>query len=130
MAFSDQDMVNMQEPISLEIMGRVNGLNNSYYVSPFMYIKDVLGLKLTCTAQEYRLAVEMAHDEDVAPHDASLPVIVDGILAYLYADYLEAVGLDLVSYLTYRFTPPSPEFQAKLDAFEKLINNAAVEVSQ
>jgi hypothetical protein len=128
--FTTEEMQYMETTtVSLENLAKV-GLNDSYYISPLLYIRDVLHLQLTCTIQEYRFAVECANDEDVAPHDASLPVIVDGVLAYIYADYLKAVGLDLVSYITYRFTPPSPEFQAKLDKFEQLINDNKVEVSQ
>ena len=113
--------------VSRELIQTIFG-NDDYYVSPLVYIEDELHLKLTCTGQEYRYAVECANDEDVAPSDVDLSVIVDGILAYIYADYLEAVGLDLVSYFTYRFYPPSKEFQEKLNSFDELINTCKMGV--
>ena len=106
--------------ISRELLGKT-GLDESYYLSPLMYIEDILGLTLTCTGQEYRHAVEMAHDEDLCPEDANLPVIVDGILAFVFADELEEVGIDITTYFTYRFHPPSKEFQDRINHFERLI---------
>jgi len=58
------------------------------------------------------------------PEDASLQVIVDGVLAFIFGDALEKCGLDLTTYFTYRFHPPSKEFQEKLDKFESLIRKA------
>ncbi len=106
--------------ISRELLRKVE-LDNNYYLSPLMYIEDTLGLKLNCTGQEYRHAVEMANDEDLCPEDADLKVIVDGILAFIYHDILEEVGIDLTTYFTYRFHPPSKEFQNKLNKLESLI---------
>ena len=101
------------------------GINTNTYLSPLMYIEDILELKLECTGAEWKHAVEMANDEDLCPEDASLPVIVDGILAFIYSDVLESVGLDLTTYFTYRFYPPSKEFQEKMDKFEALIKNVS-----
>ena len=124
MAFTDEQMNFMETTtVSREGLGKV-GLDKSYYLSPLMYIEDSVNMKLQCSIQDYRFAVEMAHDEDVCPEDASLPVIVDGILAYVCADELEKCGLDLTTYFTYRFFPPSQEFQNKLDEFETLMREA------
>lgn len=125
MALTDNQMLNLVEnDVSLELLAN-NGLNDSYYISPLMYIQDTLGLQLTCSGQEYRHAVEMANDSDLCPEDASLPVIVDGVLAFIFSDLLEEAGITLTTYFTYRFHPPSQEFQAKLDKFEVLIREAA-----
>ena len=124
MALNDSQLLILCEnDISRDLLSKV-GLNESYYISPLMYIEDTLGLTLTCTGQEYRNAVEMANDEDLAPYDASLPVIVDGILAFIFSDLLEEAGISLTTYFTYRFHPPSKEFQEKLDKFESLIREA------
>lgn len=98
------------------------GLHDNYYMSPFLYIRDTLHINLSCTGAEFKHACEMAHDEDIAPHDASIETIVDGVLAMVFKDYLEACGISIVSYFTYRFQPPSQEFQDKLDAFEEMVN--------
>ena len=124
MAFTDKEMELLNNnPISLELFAQIPELNQNYYVSPYMFIRDTLGVELTCTGQEYRLAVETANDSDVMPEWAGLPVIVDGILAVLYADLLEQVGISLLAYFTYRFHPPS-EVQARLKKFEDLIKEA------
>ena len=125
MAFTDKEMETLANNlISLELFAQVPNLNRNYYLSPYMYIKDTLNLDITCTGQEFRYAVEMANDEDLCPADAGLPVIVDGILAFIYADLLAECGMDLTTYFTYRFHPPSREFQARLDKFESLIKEA------
>ena len=125
MALTDNQLLNLVEnDVSLKLLAE-NGLNDSYYISPLMYIQDTLGLTLTCSGQEYRYAVEMANDSDLCPEDASLPVIVDGVLAFIFSDLLEEAGITLTTYFTYRFHPPSQEFQAKLDKFEVLIREAA-----
>ena len=124
MALTDKEMEMLNNnTISMELIGAIPGLNKSYYISPLMFIEG-LGIKLTCTGQEYRYAVEMANDEDIAPHDASLPVIADGVLAFIFADKLEECGLNLTTYFTYRFTPPNAAFQAALDKFENIIKEA------
>ena len=99
------------------------GLNSEYYIKPFLYIRNELHHILTCTGAEYKHAVEMARDEDLMPEDGGMDVIVDGILAMVYSTYLEAVGLDLITYFTYRFNPPSREFQMRLDRFEELVQS-------
>jgi len=121
MVFTDKEMELLNNnSISYELFAAIPQLNQDYYLSPFMFI-DGLGINLTCTGQDFRHAVEMAHDSDLCPEDASLPVIVDGVLAFIYSDLLEEVGINLLAYFTYRFHPPSREFQAKLDKFEALI---------
>lgn len=125
MALTDTQLLNLIEnEVSLELLAE-NGLNDSYYISPLMYIQDALKLKLTCSGQEYRHACEMAHDSDLCPEDASLPVIVDGILAFIYADVLEQCGINLAIYFTYRFHPPSREFQDALAEFERIVREVA-----
>lgn len=125
MALTDNQMLNLVEnDVSLELLAN-NGLNDSYYISPLMYIQDTLGLQLTCSGQDYRHAVEMANDEDLCPEDASLPVIVDGVLAFIFSDLLEEAGITLNTYFTYRFHPPSREFQERLNRFESLIREVA-----
>lgn len=124
MALTDKQLEKLaHNKVSLELLVN-NGLNDSYYLSPLMFIQDTLGLTLSCTGQEYKHACEMAHDDDIVPQDGSLSVIVDGILAFVYADQLEKCGLDLTTYFTYRFFPPNREFQNKLDKFESLIKEA------
>lgn len=125
MALTDNQLLNLIEnDVSLKLLAE-NGLNDSYYISPLMYIQDTLGLTLTCSGQEYRYAVEMANDSDLCPEDASLPVIVDGVLAFIFSDLLEEAGITLTTYFTYRFHPPSREFQERLNRFESLIREAA-----
>ena len=124
MALTDTQFKNLTEnKVSLELLAN-NGLNDSYYISPLMYIQDTLGLQLTCSGLDYKHACEMAHDEDIVPHDGSLAVIGDGILAFVYADQLEECGMDLTTYFSYRFHPPSREFQEGLNKFESLIREA------
>ena len=124
MALTDNQLLNLVEnDVSLKLLTE-NGLNDSYYISPLMYIQDTLGLTLTCTGQEYRYAVEMANDSDLCPEDASLPVIVDGVLAFIFSDLLEEAGITLTTYFTYRFHPPSREFQERLNRFESLVREA------
>ena len=126
MAFTDEQMNFMETTtVSREGLGKV-GLDKSYYLSPLMYIEDSLNMKLQCSIQDYRFAVEMAHDEDVCPGDSSLPVIVDGILAFIYSEKLETCGFNLTTYFTYRFFPPNQEFQDKLNAFEALVTKEGV----
>ena len=125
---SDQQMVDLTQPVTPELIQSVFGLNNEYYLAPLDYITNKLHLKLPCSGQEYRHAVEMANDEDTLPADGGLDVVVDGILAYVFAEQLEACGIDLTTYFTYRFHPPSQEFQNRLDAFEDLINECKVVV--
>lgn len=129
MALTDSQMLNLETNFVSRELLKENGLGDDYYLKPLIFIEENLNLHLTCTGQEYRHAVEMANDEDIAPHDASIEVIADGVLAMVFADYLKAAGIDLISYFTYRFYPPSKEFQEKLDKFEELINLHKVEVA-
>jgi hypothetical protein len=94
-----------------------NGLDKEYYIEPLRYIEEELHHTLTCTGQEYRHAVEIANDEDITP-TSHIKIIVDGILAIIYADKLQEVGLDLLTYFRYRFNPPQ-EIIDKLKQFEK-----------
>ena len=122
MAITDSQMLKLETNfVSVDLL-RNNGLGSDYYLKPLLFIKNNLHLHLTCTGAEFKHACEMAHDEDIAPHDASMEVIVDGILAMVYKGYLEACGIDIVTYFTYRFTPPSKEFQDKLNKFEEFVN--------
>lgn len=130
MALSDSQLLKLNTNFVSEAILKNNGLDNDYYLKPLEYIRNELHLILTCTGAEYKHAVEMARDEDIMPEDARIDVIVDGILAMVYRDYLEAVGLDLITYFTYRFTPPSQEFQDKLDKFEELINVHKLKVAE
>lgn len=122
MALTDQQMEMLNNnTISKDLLAAIPGLNNDYYLSPLMFIEG-LGIKLSCTGQEYRHAVEMAHDEDLCPEDSGLPVIVDGILAFIFADELAKCGINnLTIYFTYRFQPPTQEFQDALKKFDALI---------
>jgi hypothetical protein len=130
MALSDSQLLNLNTNFVTEVLLKNNGLDNDYYLKPLEYIEKELGMVLVCNGMEFKNAVEIAHDEDIAPHDASMEVIVDGVLACIFSDYLEAAGLDLISYFTYRFTPPSPEFQKNLDKFEDLVNTHKVKVAE
>lgn len=128
MAITDSQLLDLEtNTVSVNVLSR-NMLYDDYYMAPFLYIRDTLHIHLCCTGAEFKHACEIAHDEDIAPHDASLEVIVDGVLAMVFSDYLEACGIDLVSYFTYRFAPPSQEFQNKLDAFEEMVNVHKLEV--
>ena len=122
MAVSDSQMLKLETNfVSIPLLAEC-GLHDNYYMSPLMYIQDELHIHLSCTGAEYKHACEMAHDEDIAPHDASIETIVDGILAMVFRGYLEACGLNIVSYFTYRFHPPNAAFQAALDKFEEMVN--------
>ena len=112
--------------VSVDVL-KENGLNNDYYIKPLVFIQEKLGFTPKCSAQQYRHAVEMANDEDICPENSDMNVIVDGILAFLFSDQLEECGINLLTYFTYRFYPPSPEFQEKLDKFESLIRANGVE---
>ena len=129
MAITDSQLLDLEtNTVSVNVLSR-NMLYDDYYMAPFLYIRDKLHLHLVCSGAEFKHACEMAQDEDIAPHDASIETIVDGVLAMVFKDYLEAVGIDLVSYFTYRFHPPSHEFQEKLDKFEELVNTHKMEVN-
>ena len=128
MAISTEQIKNLEtNTVSKELL-KENGLCSDYYLKPLMFIEKNLNLHLCCNGAEYKHAVEIAYDEGIAPHDATLEVIVDGILAMVFHDYLEAVGLDIVSYFTYRFNPSTKEFQKRLDRFEELIQSHKKEV--
>lgn len=121
MAITDLQLKNLtNNTVSLELLQN-NGLCMEYYTKPLIFIEDVLKLKLNCTGIEYKHFCEMAYDEDINPQDGSLRTVADGILAFVFNDLLEECGLSLISYFTYRFTPPSQEFQDKLDKFEELV---------
>ena len=123
MAISTEEMKNLEtNTVSKELL-KENGLGNDYYLKPLNFIETNFNLHLCCNGAEYKNAVEIAYDEGIALHDATIEVVVDGILAMVFHDYLEAVGLDIVSYFTYRFNPPSREFQMRLDRFEELIQS-------
>ena len=123
MALTNKQFENLtNNKVSFKLLSD-NGLNDSYYISPLMYLHSI-DVKPSCTGAEWKHAVEMANDEDLCPEDATLPVIADGILAFLFAEKLEEVGINLTTYCTYRFHPPNKEFQSKLDKFEALIKEA------
>ena len=82
----------------------INQTLGEKYTEPYCYIKRKLNHTLTCTGLEYKKAVETATDEDILPHH-NIKIICDGVLAYIYSDELEKVGLDLLTYYTYRFKP-------------------------
>ena len=118
---SDLQITNLENnKVDIELL-KENGLNDPYYLDPLHFINDELHLVLPCTGREYKEAVETANDEDFMPEWAGVEVVVDGILAIIYSDYLDAVGIPLITYFTYRFQPPSHEFQNRLDKFKSLI---------
>ncbi len=123
---SDVQLDNLKNNIVTPELLTENGLGSAYYLEPLNFIQNKLKLLLTCTGQEYKEAVEMANDEDIAPEDKNIEVIVDGVLAMIYSDYITAVGLNLITYFTYRFNPPNMEFQRRLDKFEELVNKHKV----
>jgi len=124
MAITDFQLKNLtNNPVSIELLQN-NGLCDDYYIKPLVFIEDTLNIKLTCTGAEYKHFCEMANDDDINPQDGSLYVVADGILAFAYADKLEKCGLDLTTYFTYRFFPPSREFQDKLDKFKAMVKEA------
>lgn len=121
---TDNQLNNLKNnQVTLDLLNE-NGCSSDYYTQPLKYIQDELGFKLNCTGQEYRYAVEMANDEDICPSNSELPIIVDGVLAFINANLLAKCGLDLVTYFAYRFHPPNKAFKDKLDAFEKLIKES------
>jgi len=118
---TDAQVLNLKTNIVNKDLLMKNGLNFDYYIQPLVFIEDKLKIKLQCTGLEYKEAVEIANDEDIAPPNSSMDVIVDGVLAYVFHDYLESVGLDLVTYFSYRFNP-GKDFLLKLGEFERLVN--------
>ena len=72
-------ILKQNEP-SIEIFKKINDLNNKYYLEP-LEILSMIGYIPKCNANDFRLAIETANDEDFNP-TSNILYTLDLILAY------------------------------------------------
>lgn len=72
-------ILKQNEP-SIEIFKQINDLNNKYYLEP-LEILNIIGYIPKCNANDFRLAIETANDENFNP-TSNILYTLDLILAY------------------------------------------------